>query len=645
MTKKFLTLIAAFLCVTGAWADDSEQSAVETVTHDNITYAISTKSFKNGVFTDNTIDDEIATSFTVKYSADVKINLYPTNISNTTVPNISTWNITNFITTGKFDDADLSTYCNILDAIATKSNKILSFENANNNDDNEICFSYNKLRDRWTWKKFSELKTEYPNTYSSFYFYKYEEDLILIRAVQMTINNLDYAPTKIPATNDLFTNCESITLGSDIVSIAQEAFNSASSLKSITNQSQSFVVENGLLYTAGYQELIYVIPKKTSGESTVSVTGDITLHNNCTSIRVNACKNVAGVNLISSNTAISGATTIGASDATEQNTNGSNSVTLATTTLTTTASNGGITGTANQVITQDNLNDLVDKNKTALFIDLSACTKPTSAITVPTFTTDNNKNILLLLPAGTTISNETHPSNLVIGDVCDDFVLTDGHKFYSPKTFHVNKVTYDRTFTENWGTVCLPFNIPAGQINSMYQFGKLTGFDATNNVFTFTIYTTDALQANTPYIIKKIEEQLFTFNVTSNTVYVHEGTSLSGGSFNGASMVGTYTPVYPTPTNETIYYGFTTAGKFVRANGATFNPFRAYISGPASAYGAPSMNLITEDGEELNLGNETSIEEVEDNSTDIIYNINGERLNNMSTPGIYVKNNKIITIK
>ena len=97
-----------------------------------------------------------------------------------------------------------------------------------------------------------------------------------------------------------------------------------------------------------------------------------------------------------------------------------------------------------------------------------------------------------------------------------------------------------------------------------------------------------------------------------------------------------------------MYYGFSNkTGKLVHVgNGksTTVKSFRCYFQAPVEFYnnsGAAEIRIQYENGEASAI---SSIEYIQ-NEDNVIYNLNGQRVNNMNAEGIYVKNGKTIIVK
>lgn len=442
-----------------------------------------------------------------------------------------------------------------------------------------------------------------------------------------------YNPTIIPFSTNVFSNNKSIkklTLCASISTIEEKAFVGASNLTEFDASNNSYFKtdNNGLLYTDGYAALVAVPAGKT---------GDIKLHDNCSSIYDYACANVSNVNLISTSTSVS-CTTLGGSG---------NKVTVASATLTTNTANGGVTATANQVLTQANVNKIIYSNGSGRFIDLSSCVKPEATLTISGL----GANCLLFLPAGTNYS-ASKDANIVVDDVCENFVMTDGTNFFSPKTFTAKRVEYQRTFKETWGTLCLPFTVPTtlvGNFNNVYQFASMSGYTPSTNTFQFTLNKDDqALQANVPYVFKRkagaTDIKIFNDSKESGKHVTVNNTSNANPYYNGSTFHAAFTASTYTSNSSTNYYGFA-SGNLVRLTSANVPAFRCYISAPVAA-AAPEMRFVDEDGFDVDFSdNETEIEAIEEVNTDAaIYNVNGQQVSEM-TSGMYIVNGKKVTVK
>lgn len=113
------------------------------------------------------------------------------------------------------------------------------------------------------------------------------------------------------------------------------------------------------------------------------------------------------------------------------------------------------------------------------------------------------------VPANTTIGSDgmlvytsndlklKNTKNVVIGNTCDNLSLSDQYDFSAPKTFTAANATYTRPMTNEWGTVCLPYEVQSDENVAYYNI-----IDVQNGTLTIQKYET--LPANTPALMQKV---------------------------------------------------------------------------------------------------------------------------------------------
>lgn len=134
--------------------------------------------------------------------------------------------------------------------------------------------------------------------------------------------------------------------------------------------------------------------------------------------------------------------------------------------------------------------------------------------------------------------------NIVVGKLCENYLISDGKEIYVNKAFTAGNATYNRTFTAgNYGTIVLPFAVPSTSGIFVKQ-ARLASYDAENDIIKFS--TAESIQPNVPYL----------FNAQAG----------------GGSLEATNTPVSATPANSTISTDVTTlkfVGTFKEITGPT----------------------------------------------------------------------------
>ena len=191
------------------------------------------------------------------------------------------------------------------------------------------------------------------------------------------------------------------------------------------------------------------------------------------------------------------------------------------------------------------------------------------------------------------------------------------------------KVTLNRTFVEGWNTICLPFAIEASDIHENAKALAFTAYNAETKELTFSPVTT--LEANKPYVIYVPEAITDPFNFSGKTV----STSADPKTFfDPVIFQGTYAPMAAGSLEGK--WGLTAAGKIAKASATTtMKGFRAYFDGiPAGATARflddlTGISTITADG--------VAVEGV--------YNLQGQKVENVKKGGLYIINGKKTLVK
>lgn len=226
-------------------------------------------------------------------------------------------------------------------------------------------------------------------------------------------------------------------------------------------------------------------------------------------------------------------------------------------TLTITSENGTVlSATDYSSIAEGNTSNAIDLSNAVLAND----------ITVDLLKTADAR--LYYLSAGTTLTGK----NIVAGDVCPELEIIDGKSFSVPRSFTATTATYERSMTNTWGTIMLPYEVKSDETVEYYI---PTG--VANNVL--VLEKQETLPANTPALVAKMSGDKIQSNAANVTVSAEAGSSVHGT----VTMYGSYENNKKV-TDADAYYIKNNA--FVRCNGYFFiDAFRSYftVSGGASA--------------------------------------------------------------
>ena len=262
--------------------------------------------------------------------------------------------------------------------------------------------------------------------------------------------------------------------------------------------------------------------------------------------------------------------------------------------------------------------DLQDKEVT--YIDLSKTSIVTTLMRTNYPWLYIPANTLICLPPGST--RTLNSSNVVIGSVCEEMVMSDKDKsFETPVSFIAKVLKMDRDFsayTENGCTVYLPFDLKedaAGKVGSFYQFKNVRD----DQVETFAVTSTEA---NKPYVLKGATGKLQFELVKVKPVASPSSSAASRRAAGGSALVGTYKKVGLNSTSDEQYYVYATsgddAGKFVHVTETTtLTPYQAYLKVEGASY-VDKMPVIIAPA--YVLGDANGDEQV--NVTDIVATVN-----------------------
>ncbi len=208
--------------------------------------------------------------------------------------------------------------------------------------------------------------------------------------------------------------------------------------------------------------------------------------------------------------------------------------------------------------------------------------------------------------------------------------LTDETPFTATTGFTVSSALYSRECTNQWGTLCLPFEFSAAQSGvTFYEMTNVTTGD--NGAITFTPIVGTNIEAGQP-VAFKLNDGANYLNVESSdengvAVVTIAGTSdaVQGWSMHGTFTNTTLNNVYVIQANEIHPTG----------SGLSIKPYRAWFSGSVS--GAP-LRIEVADTEGL------QFVEQEDGTVKAYYDLQGRKLDS-ARKGLVIENGKIIMVK
>lgn len=236
-----------------------------------------------------------------------------------------------------------------------------------------------------------------------------------------------------------------------------------------------------------------------------------------------------------------------------------------------------------------------------------------------------NPNGIVYLAEGSTADNG---SNIVVGQTCDNLVLTDGYPFTATKNFEATKAAYTMTSIADgkFGTLVLPFaaQLPAD--------GKAYALDGELNVIDGELVgsAVTSLAANKPVLVTKAGE--YTASAVSvaetSASQINTNGNLTGVYQNTEAPVGSY--VLQKHDDRVAFYLVNNTKPMVK-------PFRAYIK-PQSTNAKQFIKVVFD-------GEATGIKEItSDNTKAEIFDLCGRRVAK-AQKGVYIINGKKVIKK
>ena len=217
------------------------------------------------------------------------------------------------------------------------------------------------------------------------------------------------------------------------------------------------------------------------------------------------------------------------------------------------------------------------------------------------------------------INDNKVETTAITGDLAIASLTLDDAKGYECEAeYTANAVSYGRTMTNQWGTLCLPFEIKSDQYATC-KFYELKEVKETEIVLT---EVTGNIPAGTPVLVRRNTEGT---NISLNATDAAVTTAPTAGSTaNGLSLVGRFTASGALPADSYIISN----NKFWRVSDLTSDvtdvkvgPFRAYLqSNGVQNVRMMSLSIGGDDTTAIDVLNAADEGEAE------IYDLNGHRL-------------------
>ncbi len=224
-------------------------------------------------------------------------------------------------------------------------------------------------------------------------------------------------------------------------------------------------------------------------------------------------------------------------------------------------------------------------------IDLSGMsTNPTNIGVNFTFDTDNY-NPSSELSSGAIVVTDT---KRYTATGTRTITITDKVNFIAPQYSILTDITYNRSNTLNWNSVCLPFDIKESDFGGTCKIYKVTA--ATNSKISLTRVDTEGtvVEAGTPCFIHSTADNwnlnlhnvTISYNVAPKTIEVDGNWKVIGSFSNETIGTGKYKL-----NSEGSEFGIT------NSNEATVTAFRCYIAPTSTRTNAPAQLSVNIDEE------------------------------------------------
>lgn len=275
-------------------------------------------------------------------------------------------------------------------------------------------------------------------------------------------------------------------------------------------------------------------------------------------------------------------------------------------------------------------------------VDLSWATSDCSKIV-----NQISENALVYVPKGLSLPNGR--KNIVIGDICEHFVVNNGATSAIPNNqlllsipypFTANKVTIKGSFTEeDTLPIYMPFEIPTDEFGRFFSYTK---YDEAENLVVFSQLQEEIVSTspNIPYLFIPSMDFKDGIEIVGD-VSIEATTDVpSEDGFIGIYENMTFTDA---DNSESVYY-FWTDGMFNKAeNGEIAKACRAYIKLPKDSFAnAPSqLSLKLEDNSTSGI---KGLDEEDKCKESFIFDLNGRRVDDTFKGVVIYKGKKIVKL-
>lgn len=225
------------------------------------------------------------------------------------------------------------------------------------------------------------------------------------------------------------------------------------------------------------------------------------------------------------------------------------------------------------------------------------------------------------------------------GSAPTTIAMVDGKASWNLGSERTNKaVSYSRTISSNMGTVCLPYDLTVSGKTDNATYYTLGRYDDVNDVLLFDEVTV-TLSARTPAIYVRVgSAETLDLRASSITVPVssNDNPAVNVARGSGWAMVGTVKSGTASESGNSIYY--LKGGGFYRCaeNGSIkYKPYRAYITGPASANGVKAFGIADDMEDAIN-----SLTPTLTDGEVVLYDLSGRKVSNIRNGEVYIMNGR-----
>ena len=211
-----------------------------------------------------------------------------------------------------------------------------------------------------------------------------------------------------------------------------------------------------------------------------------------------------------------------------------------------------------------------------------------------------NPNCIIKANAGMV----TNTQNVMVNDVIENLVITDGYPFAAPAGATATAATYSRSMGNQFGTICLPYAVSSTADVKYYTINELRSDEA------LSLTAVTDLPAGTPAVVEKVSGT----GITAAGAGALAGVAATTGDLR---LIGTFVPTTISATDYDAIYAISN-NEFVKATKTiTLKPFRAFFAADSSA---AKLRLVVD-------GEATAIDGLTDSAARVegIYSVDGAR--------------------